>query len=330
MSSSKAASIFAFFNERFNKRTLAFLACIVLSALFWTLTSLSKEYVDTVKIPIIYVSLPEDLVIMNELTPVATAEVKGFGFDLLWHLFKLEKFVLDVSVDPKKMKRIRKNGVDYRYILTGNENGGLTSVYNDRLNILRVSPDTLFFEFRPKHTKMVPVLLDANITFAKQFGKTAEAVLEPDSILVTGPKEMIDSITSVRTEPQTWKDLNESMVTEVKLKKEKLLSVVGYERNFVNVELSVVEFTEGSVTVPLNVIASDAKAVQVFPQSVEIKYLVAFDKYDQVKASQFQASVTVDDQSAKNSRLMVNLDEFPETVSQVRVLPAQVEFIIQK
>lgn len=330
MSSSKAASIFEFFNERFNKRTLAFLACIVLSALFWLLTSLSKEYVDQIDIPIVYSGLPDDLVIVNELVPKATAEVKGFGFDLIWHLFKFEEFSLDVTIDPKKMRRIRKNGVELRYLLTGNGNGGLTSVYNERFNILRVTPDTLFFEFRPKHSKLVPVVLDAEITFAKQFGTTTKAQLEPDSIVISGPKEMIDSINFIRTEPQQWNNLNESFSVEVKLQKAEALSIINYNHPVVLVDLNVVEFTEGSVVVPLNIKARDVRAIQVFPQSVEIKYLVALDQYDQVKVSQFKASVTVDDQSIKNSRLAVSLDEFPEMVSQVRVLPSQVEFIIQK
>jgi hypothetical protein len=330
MSSLKAASILQFLRDRFNKRTLAFLACIVLSALFWLLTSLSKEYVGQIEIPIIYTDIPEDLVMVNEPVLKATAEVKGVGFDLLWHSFKLEEFELDVSVQPTKMKRTRKNGSEFRYVLTGNANGGLTSVYNDRFNILSVSPDTLFFEFKPKHSKVVPVVLNATMTFAKQFGTISAPQIEPDSVMIIGPKEMIDTISFVRTEHQKWNDLSESLNVEVKLQKARGLSVVQFDHEQVMVDLNVVEFTEGSVVVPLNVKAQNAKAVQVFPQSVEIKYMVALDQYDQVKAGQFQASVTVDGESAKNSRLMVTLNQFPEIVSQCRVLPAQVEFIIQK
>lgn len=330
MSSSKAASIFQFLSDRFNKRTLAFLACIVLSGLFWLLTSLSKEYVDQIQIPIVYTDLPEELIIVNQPASKAMAEVKGHGFELLWHRFKLEEFELQVNVQPKRLRRIRKNGVDLRYVLTGPDNGGLTSVYNGRFNILNVIPDTLFFEFRPKHSKSVPVVLNATMTFAKQFGASSEPQLEPDSVLIVGPKEMIDTISFVQTEHQKWNELNESLSAEVKLKKSKDLSMIQFDHEQVMVELNVVEFTEGSVVVPLNVKARNAKAVQVFPQSVEIKYLVALNQYDQVNAGQFQASVTVDEQSVKNSRLMVSLDQFPENVSQLRVSPSQVEFIIQK
>ena len=85
MSTSLTNKIIQFVQPRLNRRSVAFVLCVLLSGLFWLLTSLSKEYVDEVDIPVAYRNLPDNLLIANEPTILVRAKVKGLGFDLLWH-----------------------------------------------------------------------------------------------------------------------------------------------------------------------------------------------------------------------------------------------------
>ncbi len=330
MSSSVATKIIDFIQYRLNRRSVAFLLCLLLSSLFWLLTSLSNEYVDEVSIPISYHNLPEDLLIANKPINVAQAKVKGFGFDLLWYWLHFEKLEIPITADPSELPSIRRKGKEYHYVLTRDKNGRMASMENNQLEILSISPDTIFLKFTPKYMKLVPVRLNAEISFAKQFGIVSEAVLNPDSVLLIGPQKDIDTISFVLTERQSWKDLNESVTSEVTLKKFQNLPNVRFSQTEVQVELNVVEFTEGSVTVPLLIEASRPESVKVFPNEVEIKYQVPLSSYDNINANQFQASVVLDEKNLERASLVVNLNKQPIEVTQIRIIPSQVEYIIQK
>lgn len=330
MSNSVATRILDYIQPRLNRRSVAFLLCLLLSVLFWVLTSLSKEYVDEINIPISYQNVPDDLLISNEPTAVVKAKVKGFGFDLLWYWFRFEKLEIPVKADPSELRSIRRQGKEFHYVLTRGKNGRMESMEDGQLEILNIFPDTLFLKFTPKFTKLVPVKLNAEITFAKQFGMISRFVFIPDSILLVGPKKDIDTISFVLTKPQSWLDLNESLTTEVELMKYSNLPFVSFNQTNVQIELNVVEFTEGSVMVPLRIEADRPETVKVFPQEVEIKYQVPLSSYDNVSADQFQASVVLNDKSFGNTSLTVSLHRQPEAVTQIRIIPSQVEFIIQK
>jgi hypothetical protein len=309
---------------------VAFLGSLLLSSVFWLLTSLSNVYVDEVHIPVVYQGIPEDAIITSDLKTDVTAEVKGFGFDLIWFWLRFEKIQIEVNADPKVLPRLTKHGQRYHYVLTDDKSGGIRSMKDEQLEILSISPDTLFIRFEPKFSKKVPVKLNAKISCGKQFGLAGEPALVPDSIMLFGPEEEVRSITSISTEAQIWKELNESVTAEIGLSKKGIGSVVQFSDNSVQVQLNVVEFTEGTLTVPVEVNANGLGSIKVFPGEVEIKYLVPLAKYESVSSDQFQVSVTLDGNQKGQTSLVVNIDRTPDFVNQVRVNPTQVEFIIQK
>ena len=330
MSRSVTAKFLDFIEPRLNRRSVALLACLILSGLFWLLTSLSNEYQDELRFPIVYEGLPEDQLIVNNPEQYVSAEVKGFGFDILWHRFKFESTYITIPANRENLPKVIRNGKEFHYFLTDAKTGRFSTMEDQQLDVLDISPDTIFIQFKPKYIKEVPVRLSAEMTFAKQYGMMSQPILEPDSVLIVGPREQIDSIEFIITEPQTWLELSESVATEVPLRGLNNLPNVRLSHSVVEVELNVVEFTEGSVMVPLQVKAADPNAVQVFPSEVEIKYQVPLPLFDKVVASQFDVSVEINDQTKNNPRLEVVVDRQSEHVTQVKVNPSQVEFIIQR
>lgn len=318
-----------FIEPRLNRRSVAFLLCLLLSALFWLLTSLSKEYVDQIKIPVEYVGLPDELLMANDPAQTVTAEVRGIGFELLWNWAKTGDVKLTIQADPATLPSVMKDNEEFHYVLTNGKNE-LINTTEDQLEVLSIEPDTVFIRFRPKHLKSVPVKLDGRFSFAKQYDMMNEPSIVPDSVIIIGPKEVVDTIKFVQTEPLTLTDLQESITTEVNLIPFDSNSNIRSSHKAVTVEVNVVEFTEATVTVPITIRKDEKLSVQVFPQEVEIKYLVPLPEFDKVDASQFQASVELTKEVMGNSHLIVSIDRQPDMVKQVRVIPPQVEFIIQR
>lgn len=328
MSNSGAAKILDYLQPRLNRRSVAFLLCLFLSSLFWLLTSLSKEYTDEIRIPVVYENVPENLLITNNPEEAVSAEVRGFGFDLLWHLMNLETIEIRVPANPTSLRSVKRNGEELHYMLSSERTGKLSKIGDDQLEVLRIWPDTLFLKFKPLYSKKVPVKLDAEINYMKQFGTVSLPVIEPDSITLIGPKEEVSKFALVSTERQTWSDLDESLTEEVDLILGDESSLVKFSSKKVQVTVNVVEFTEGSVTVPLEVKSPNASSVKVFPSQVEVRYQAPLSLYDQITEAMFKASVSVD--KTNETLLTVNLEEFPAQVRQTRVIPSQVEYIIQQ
>ena len=316
--------------SKLNRKSVAFSLCLLLSGLFWLLTSLSEEYMSEISIPVVYNELPEDVLIANELIPTVTAEVKGLGFDLMWYWLRFEHLEMSVNTNPTELPSLNKQGGSLHYMLTGDKGSQLAAMKDNQLTVLSILPDTLFLKFIPKFIKQVPVRLSADISFQKQFGMVSDPILIPDSVLVIGAKEDVDTIAFVSTEPQSWTDLNESLTNEVHLQEFTNLPFVAISHEDIEVQVNLVEFTEGTVSVPLQIIADKPESVKVFPNEVEIKYQVPLADYDKVKSEQFQVSVVLNEKSLKQSSLLVNIDRKPKEATQVRVSPTQVEFIVQK
>jgi len=330
MSNTVAANTRDYLVSKLNRKSVAFSLCLLLSGLFWLLTSLSEEYVSEISIPVVYNGLPEDVLISNELIPTVTAEVKGLGFDLMWYWLRFEHLEMAVNTNPTELPSLNKQGGSLHYMLTGDKGSQLDAMKDNQLTVLSILPDTLFLKFIPKFIKQVPVRLSADISFQKQFGMVSYPILIPDSVLVIGAKEDVDTIAFVSTEPQSWTDLNESLTNEVHLQKFTNLPFVTISHEDIEVQVNLVEFTEGTVSVPLQIIADKPESVKVFPNEVEIKYQVPLADYDKVKSEQFQVSVVLTEKSLKQSSLLVNIDRKPKEATQVRVSPTQVEFIVQK
>jgi hypothetical protein len=328
MSNSGAAKILDYLQPRLNRRSVAFLLCLLLSSLFWLLISLSKEYTDEINIPVVYENVPENLLIANIPEEAVSAEVRGFGFDLLWHMMDLETVKIRVSANPASLPSLKRNGEEYHYLLSSERTGKLSNIGDDQLEVLRIWPDTLFVKFKPLYSKKVPVDLDADITFEKQFGSINQPVIEPDSVTLIGPEEEVNKISMIVTEKQSWSDLDESLTEEVNLILSDQSSLVKFSSEKVQVTVTVVEFTEGSVTIPLEVNAPNASSVKVFPSQVEVRYQVPLSEYDNMHEGMFKASVTLGDKD--ETMLAVNLDEYPAKVKQLRIIPSQVEYIIQQ
>jgi len=316
---------------RINRRTVVFLACLLLSGLFWVLTSLSKEYTEVIRVPVVYTGIPEDKLVVNPLARNLDTEVRGFGFDLLWYWLHFETLEVTVNADPTQLRRTKREGKEWHYMLMEEKRAQLAESFSEQFALISVKPDTLFFRFRSRIAKRVPVKLNADISFEKQFGIVGEAVLEPDSVTVFGLREWLDTLDFVLTEPEKWNGLKESITTELKLMVPYNSRLVSLSDSVTSVELNVAEFTEGRVSVPVNVLSPQSELVKLFPQTVEVIYQVPLSEYDKVLPDQFSVSVKVTGREPKEqTRLSVELNTHPSMVRQLRLEPAQVEFIIQK
>ena len=168
-----------------------------------------------------------------------------------------------------------------------------------------------------------------DLSFDKQFDYAGEIKMTPDSVDVAGPPSIVNSLTQIDTDPIQLNNVKEAIHEEVGLKKHKILS---YSSATVKVDVPVEKFTEGNVSVriqPLNV--QSGYSLKTFPDRVQIRYLVALSKYNEVKEQMFD--VVVNAEATVNSppdKLKVEIVRYPTFIRSLTIDPEAVDYILRK
>ncbi|MEA3317582.1 MAG: hypothetical protein U9R54_06460, partial [Bacteroidota bacterium] len=178
-----------------------------------------------------------------------------------------------------------------------------------------------------KVKKKVPVLSQIQVELKKQYLIKEKIKFTPDSINISGPGQIIDTINNVFSKKRQYYEAEKTIQDEILLKK---INGVSLSNNSVNFSLIIEEFTEGNIKVPLRVInMPDSVILRTFPNENTISFLVALSDFDKIIEPQFDAVVDYDEIAGK-SKLKVHLLKYPDNIYSVKTKPEYVEYIIEK
>jgi hypothetical protein len=202
----------------------------------------------------------------------------------------------------------------------------------DQVKILDISPDTLFFRLTDIVTRKVPVLPDINMHerfYRKQFTQNGEISVYPDSIIISGPDNIVNSIHSIFTEQISLTDLADTVTKDYRLKPLKSLT---YSVQKVRITIPVDRFTEVENNLPVQPVnVPDSLTMIAIPGQVKISYHICLGNYQQMLHNPLLPRINYNDINLTNSgRLTVYLADTPRVISNVRISPHEIEFLITR
>ena len=142
-----------------NQKIIIFLFFVIISACFWLIRSLGEEYEAVVEYPVRYSNYPEGKVLIGEVPDRLTLEIKANGFNVLKCRLNLNIIPLKFDVNSFSLNSL---GVDTFFILTETVMDILSEELN-QVQILDITPDTLFFRFNELRVKKIAVKPVLNI-----------------------------------------------------------------------------------------------------------------------------------------------------------------------
>lgn len=195
-------------SEKFLNRELpVFAFFLLLSFVFWYLNELSKELQGTINYPVRYINPPKDRIVTGDLPDKLEMDLRGPGYSIL--KVKLSGSRAPVVIDFSKVTPRRIPGTVPRYhLVTSGLIGSFSKQLHADFDILAIHPDTLYFGYDKLVTRRVPVIPDLHVELAE--GKAVIITAEPDSISVTGPQHVLDTIDGIPTRHRTFKRMNEN------------------------------------------------------------------------------------------------------------------------
>lgn len=308
---------------QFRKRVQLFSVFLLIAAAIWLLNALSKNYTDVIEYPLVYTDFPENKVFVGEMPRHLDLQINAHGYALL--RYKMFKKPVPISFKVSAFNMNRGPNSASAFILTRYLRDQIAMQLPAELQLLEIKPDTLFFQFADKVTKMVKIKPNFDYSVEKQFTIKDDIMLTPDSVEVTGPDLILDTMKYVYTDRYVLGELNRNYTDRVRLKKEADLE---YSTSRVNCSIELERYTELQVSVPIEVLnLPDSIMLQTFPSSIKLNCRVGLSKYDRIETYPFRAVVDYNKIADGVMALNVNIQNLPSYLLGYEFNPKTVEFL---
>ena len=308
--------------ERTNKHSFfTFLVFLVISTAAWFLVKLSEDYVTQTTFRLQMEEVPADKWVSSDEQSVKMS-LNIDGFHTLRYKMIRDRFRF-VTIPLNEVPYRLENGNTYSF-----SSQYVAEKVADRLGItasdITMNDAKVYFTMDALKSKVVPVVLQSNITTARQYDVYGIPMLDPSSVTVFGPQEVMDSIKMVRTKLLSRDNVNQSFSATLPL--DLLDGQIHSNIKEVKVEVQVEKYTEMDVEVPIKV--ADSLKVRFFPETMAVKCLVAMRDYASITPESFMVSVDKEQLKAMQPLLDVRLATWPPTVQILSTHPDKVEYLI--
>lgn len=313
---------------RQNRDLIVFLVFLVIATAFWFLNALRKDYTATLSYPVRFVNIPEGKMLSDDFKGRIQLKVRSRGFVIL--RYQLSNTFLPLTLDVSEMKSATNNDFEGVYKLINEDRNRIVGQLSQGMELIEIEPDTLFVPLIEHARDLVPVNANTRISFEKQYLQAGPVIVQPDSVEVSGPRDIIDTMRYVSTRQLVFDDLSDTVSTSVQLI---LPNQVEASERRVSVTVPVQPFSEMNLRVPLKINGlPDSLRIKTFPSEIQVSFRVGISEYEDIDKSQFRAVVDVapvlsDD---RPERLKVRLDRVPPNIESLSFSPIFVEYILEK
>jgi len=311
---------------RLSKNIISYLICVVIASILWILNALSKDYSAELTYPIKYINFPEDKYPVLKLPAQLHLEVKARGFALLGYRIRTSFLPITFNVSTYT-NHLKSNKDVFEYLLNTNDiKDKIENQLSPDIKLLNVYPEEILFKFAVAKHKKVAVKPALNYTLKRQYILTRVTAI-PDSIWVSGPASVIDTLPYITTQPLHLKELSKN--TERKLA---LIPAPDctFQEETVEVLLKVEQYTEAKRTLPIIAVhVPDSMNIRLFPPNVNISYDIGLSKYDKVNDKDFVFSVDYPKNPTTNF-LEIKVSKSPGFIKDLSYSPKKVEYILEK
>ncbi len=306
---------------------LVFCFFLAVSFGFWILQALNETLQREVQVHLKLENVPSDVVIIDSLPPTLSVTLQNRGLALARHSFSSLFRPNRLELDFTKFDTKKKDGEVY--VTSADIQRMLGRIFVPSMKIQSFRPDTLRFAYNHGLSRMLPVKLAGKFK-AHQQNYIQSIRVEPDSVKVFAPAAILDTMHAAYTEQYLFEGLHEAGSFQVPMRGQKL---VKYDPSLVKIKVGVGYYTEKTVVVPVIGLNFPAeKKLRTFPAHVNITFRIESGRYHKISSEDFVLSTTYEDllDNTENSKLTLHLKTVPEGVSNVRISPKQVDYLIEQ
>jgi hypothetical protein len=317
--------------KRINSKLMIYLVMVLISSFLWFFNKTGSTVSTVTDFNVEYYGLPKDHYLLPGLTTQKlslTLSARGTVF--LTHNSQMPPLKIDLS--KLDIRQFPDTDSSLKFITNDDVRPVIDAQLPADYKCQAIKPDTIKLDFGRSTIKKVPVILDYDISFEKQYRFQKAPVVQPDSVEVSGSVNIMDSVQFVKTELISIKNLKETTSQKVKLIVPKDVFCNLY---FTQVDFSVEKFTENTIEIPIRCFnVPDSVKLRIFPQNITLKYNVGWGNYNNISGEMFIVNVDYKELNSKvkPKYLSVRVSKYPEIygVSNISISPETVEYLVEK
>jgi len=294
---------------------------VLASLVFWLSIKLSSTYSTLERIDIQYV-LPQGLTFAQQPPEAVQATVRANGWELIRQSFREdERSILIDSVD------LRNNPDGIISIRSA-----VAESFRDAgLSVDALTNERVVLRTEAVSTKRIPLQLVSSFTFAPGFNSVQPPLLTPDSVTISGPGSILDSLSFWVTDTLTADELRDSVELTALTARPQTRNL-RVEPQLVEVALFAEQFTEKRLYVPVRATGiGSADSVTIFPRQLLVSVAVGLSEYDKVMPSDFSLVVDLSTAiSSQTTEVPVIVKERPSEGLLIGIQPRRVEAFVRR
>lgn len=297
-----------------------FLFFLAFSGILWLLVQFSKTYTYVVDIPVKFENYPKDKLIEKKGDKLSI-QLEQSGFQLAWLKFANPEIALDLSELPAEEDELVYSIPEHR-----SEWSKKIPIDLNRIDFLNKE---IKIPFQLKSVKKVPVISRVNVSYAPGYSSEDTPVLQPDSIQISGSKEILDTVQAVYTREVNLKQIDKNITQPVKLDHSSGQFTLYQEE--VNYQLPVEKFTERTFEIPLEMVNVPANTeVVLFPPTVSVTFMVSIRRYNQIKEEDLKVVCDYKEILEDQNFFIPQLTKQPSWIKNTNVSPKKIQYIVKK
>ena len=189
-----------------------FLACLALSAGIWLIHNLSHMQTDVITVSVLAESNIPGRAAHSSDAVSMTARCKASGFRLIYLGRKSD--AITVRFDPEDL--VHEDG-DWFSISSSQMYRYVNDIFGPGSSVESFLFEKLRFRFIRELNKKVPVNVVSALYFRPQYMQNGEISVQPDSVLVYGPADLLANVNAISTRTIERSDIKGSLHGEVAL-----------------------------------------------------------------------------------------------------------------
>ncbi len=308
-----------------SNRGMVFLVFVMISAAIWVLNNLNEVHSTSINIPLKLTNIPVYSELNNTTPDVLEITLTGKGFDLIglhWGN-QNDPVVIDVGKLTAGGQHTGRHVISTLHLISNQwrEDGKLLPV--------TVEPDSLILDLSPRSSKKVPVRSNVTARSNSPYGIRGGVILKPDSLLLIGPSETLNSIAFVETETLEIKELTTEKfgAVSVRIPAEKEIVI---PQNYVWFYVNAEEYTEGSFEIPVTLPVSQKNKLELLPSAVSVSFTAPVNIFHSINESDFQvAGKLPEDENNWPSSLEVFVTRTPLGIRNLKVEPRIIDYYVK-
>ena len=297
-----------------------FFLFILLSFIFWFSTKLSNTYQIEQSFSIHWNNIPKGIVLNHDSSELVLS-ITASGIEILWYrLFKNK-----INLVLNKNIFIGKEA----FVSIDNERFNIQQQLFDNTILNQITTPVIKITYARLGVKKVKITSDPILKFRAGYLSDSPLVISPDSLLVRGSQDVLDTLTIVKTVSFIMENVFESFQKVIALEN---LTNLQFDIQEVNIKQEVSRYSEKQFILPIEIInIPKSVKVKLFPPTGTLKATMPLTLLNGFNARDFMLVVDYE-LILKNelTHLPIRLVKQPSQVKKVIWEPKTVNYLIRK